>query len=456
MNKRLLVRLNVVLAILAACLVLLGGFFQLIRSDVIHPFSVSQEKLPPPKGAFVQPAETYHKIGEPVLKLQQQAITPKLPDLRKTLVYYGKNGRPDAKPEQTQMHFSFLGNKVPVSVLPGDRLYLLYDRTTTPPQYAFSKNNQKTCLWIEPSYQENGGAFVKVAMCGENDAVVAEPAEYAFFSLPEKEMVRLGGGQWDIGKHRVDGTLLARQKARWYGVDKFIERHGGKEYESIMGKQRIDFGDKDELYSVFVGPGDVLVWENNRWKVVQPGPDSLGKPLLIVKKIDDRLMNFELWDVEGKSKIQLNLLKSMENWNSKNLQKGFKFVGAKTRSQFAFEIDKERVFLSPQDWLLKTDEGWKKLTSAEEIDDYVDRKTIGPLFVFDGVVKVDNREVLSGIIFSPSRTEASSIEIPLQQGVSSTKSTEDKNTSPKKPKRIPPPSYDDEDEDMTEDADEDE
>jgi hypothetical protein len=429
----------------------------MIRPSAIPPHAVVKEKLNPPKNVFSQAADSYQKIGDPVIKLQTAPITPKLPDLRKVLIYYGKNGRPDAKPESTQMHFSFLGSKAVSSTLPGEKLYLYYDRSLSPPQYAFSKNNEKTCLWIEPSFQEGGGALVRVAMCGDKGDIVTEPADYAMFTVPEKEMIRVASGnQWEIGKFRVDGTLLARQKARWYGVDKFLERHGGKEYQDVIGKQRIDFGEKEDLYSVYVNVGDVLVWDMNRWKVVRPGEDSLGKPLMIVKKIDDRLLNFELWDVDGKSKIQLNLLKSVESWNPQSLQQSFKFVGARTRSQFVFEIDKERVFLSPQDWLVKTEDGWKKLMTAEEIDDYVDRKKVGPMFVFDGVVKDDSRQVLSGVIFSPSRADVSIIEIPMQQGTPSTVAPKEPNkkirTSKRKLESFQ--NRDEENEDTIEDGDE--
>lgn len=459
MSKKLLIRLNLLLAIVAVGLLFLAGYFYFIRPSEISPIPVSKEKLSTPKNAFVQPPDAYKMIGPPVVKLNTAPITPKLPDLRKVLIYYGKNGRPDARPEVTQMHFSFLGNKNPSSVLPGEKLYLSYDRSLSPPQYFFSKNNEKTCLWIEPSFQEGGGALVKVGMCGDKGDIVTEPAEYAQFSLPEKEMVRVGGATWELGKYRVDGTLLARMKTRWYGADKFLERHGGKEYQDVIGKQRIDFGENDDIYSVFVNVGDVMVWENNRWKVVQPGEASLGRPLLVVKKIDERLMNFELWDVDGKGKIQLNLLKSIETWTPQNLQQNFKFVGARTRSQFVFEIDKERVFLSPQDWLLLTDEGWKKLNTAEEIDDYVDRKKIGPLFVFDGSVKIDNKQVLTGVIFSPSRTESSEIEIPMQPGASSTSPNQEPSKNNKKnakSKLRPYQSGEEDDEDDTEDDDDNE
>jgi len=458
MSKRLLIRLNLFLVLVAACLILCGSYFYFIRPSKILPVPVVKEQLAVPKGAFIQPQEAYGKIGPPALQLHRAPITPKLPDLRKLLVYYGKNGRPDAKLESTQLHFSFLGNKALSSVLPGEKLYLYYDRLLTPPQYVFSPSNKKTCLWIEPALMENGSSLIKVGMCGENgEEMPAEPFEYAQFSLPEKEILRMGNNSWEIGKYRVDGTLLARQKARWFGVDKFLERHGGKEYADFIGKQRIDFGEENDIYSVFVNVGDALVWDNNRWNVIQPGKDSLQKPLLIIKKIDDRLMNFELWDPEGKNKLQLNLLKSIENWAPQNLQKQFKFLGSRTRSQFVFEINKERVFLSPRDWLLSIDGSWKKLITPDEIDRYVNRNTIGPLFVFDGIVKVDNREMLSGVIFSPSRTEVSEIQIPMQQSASAVTPTRELNKA--KPnaqhKMRPFPRMDDDEDDNEDDFEDD-
>ncbi|MCP5507977.1 MAG: hypothetical protein H7A37_06730 [Chlamydiales bacterium] len=51
----------------------------------------------------------------------------------------------------------------------------------------------------------------------------------------------------ELGKWRVDGTLLARQRARWYGPDMFLKRHGGDEFKDVSGKRRIDFGEKATL-----------------------------------------------------------------------------------------------------------------------------------------------------------------------------------------------------------------
>jgi hypothetical protein len=127
------------------------------------------------------------------------------------------------------------------------------------------------------------------------------------------------------------------------------------------------------------------------------------------------MITFDLWDAEGKNKVTLNLLKSNEQWSPQNLQKDFKFVAARTRSQYVFEINGERVLLRPQDWLVATENGWKKLSTAEEIDDYVNRKVVGPMFVFDGIVKKEDCQVLTGTVFSQNRSEMETIELAVPQ-----------------------------------------
>ncbi|MFI0435148.1 MAG: hypothetical protein ACH350_05410 [Parachlamydiaceae bacterium] len=370
-----------------------------------------------PKGAFELSEEAYEKTGESVLSLEQSPPAIQLPDLRAQLIYYGKNGRPDAPSDHIPLYFSFNGNNKNIaSILPGEKLYLIYDKKNTPPKYSFSPNNEKTSLWIEAS-PINNEAQIGVKMEKDNGELVKEPQLFSQFRLPEKDFLRYGGIVWELSTFRVDGTLLSRQKAKWYGMDRFLEHHGGDDFKNIEGKQRVDFGDNDDLYSVFVKVGDALIWDGARWKMVTIGKESTNHPLLVVKKIDDRLIAFELWDAEGRGKIALNLLKSAEAWtvqNAQTLQNMFNFLGAKTRTQCVFEINRERVILKPADWLLLTPTGWKKLATAEEIDHYVKRKLSGTLFVFEGLKRKGEKQVMTGTLYSPTRHDCQPIELPLQ------------------------------------------
>lgn len=368
-----------------------------------------------PISSFELPQTNYDAIGSAVFSLESSPIVLQLPDLKKSLLYYGKNNRPDADVTNTPMYFGFVGVKSPTAVLPNTKTYLLYNKKQNPPRYEFSSDNTETSLWID-AYADGALAVVNVHMKDDKGASVKTPAANAQFTLAEKSFLRTDSTVWEIGKLRVDGTLLARQRARWYGIDRFLEKHGGKEYQDFAGKQRIDFGESKAQYPIYMHSGDAAVWENDRWKVAPPGEETLGKPLLVLKKIDERLMSFELWDSEGKTKMALNLLKSAEPPPAIQLLQSFKFVSSRTRSQFVFEINKERMTLSPLDWLIQTEKGWRKLATAEDIDAYVDRRLVGPLFVFEGVTKRGENQVLVGTLFNKARSEALSVEMVMDAG----------------------------------------
>ncbi len=397
---------------IALLLLLLGISAHWSRPSTIPPVPHIKEKTTLPESSFTLPQKDYDAIGEPAFTVQMTAFSMQIPDLRQQLTYFGKNSRPDAQAEKTMLNFGLPGSKTSASVSPNQKLYLIFDRKQTPGKFTFSPNNAPTSLWLEASPQGSEAA-VKIGMVNEKGETIHTPKQNAQFRLKEKDQTRVSKG-WELGKWRVDATLLSRQKARWYGQDKFFERHGGEEYGSAIGKERIDFIEGENPYSVFLDDKSVLIWKDRRWQEATPSQDTIKYPLLAVKKISDRVMNLELWDVEGKAKVNLNLLKSTDMKPPQNIQKSFKYVGAKTRSKFIFEINKERMTLRPKDWLVLTKEGWKKLTTAEEIDDFVNRKLTGPLFVFDGIVRQGDIQIITGTLFNASRTDMQPVEIPVQ------------------------------------------
>lgn len=416
MAKQWLTWINLGIGGLAALLVIVALFVTMTRPSeiTVSDPALTNRNLPP--CAFAMSKQACDAIGKAALDLKFSPITLQIPDLKNHLLYFGKNGRPDAPTENPVLHFGFAANQSIVTPVPsGQRHYMLFDRTRNPHQYVFSPNNEETPLWIEATAQGNEAA-VKVFMRNENGDIIKEPEANALLRIQERENRAAAGKAWDIGKNRVDGSLLAKQKARWMGPDLFLERHGGEEFKTLAGKQRIDFTEEEAPYSVYVGLNDSLIWDKDKWKVVQPGQESLTCPLMIVKKVEDRLVNFELWDVGGKNKVMLNLVKSSEAWAPKNILAKFKFLGARTRSQYIFEIDDQRMLLTPKDWLLQTTGGWIKLNTAKEIDDYVDRKITGILFVCDGLDRKEGKQVLKGVFFNPARTEIHEVELPVQQG----------------------------------------
>lgn len=415
MNQKALQNISFCFAGLTACFGMFALFLVLFCGSDLSKRTVASTKRILPANPFMQKKQSYESIKEPILALQYSPPKIRLPDLRSLLVYYGKNGRPDANEESMKLHFAFNGIKATHSVASGEKVYLTFDKKMSPCKYNFSANNEETNLWFE-ARPETQGSTLCLFMKNENGELIQEPSNYAEFLLPEKEFVRFGtaGQTWEIGKWRVDGTLLARQKARWMGLDLFLEKHGGDEFSDVVGKQKINFEEADDSYSVFVKAGDCLIWDENRWVVKQPGDESLGHPLMCVKKVDERIMNFELWDVEGKAKVSLNLIRNHDTTPVQHLAQEFKFVGARTRTQCVFQVNQTRMMVKPNDWLLLTETGWKKLNTLEEIDDYVNCRVTGTLFVLDDIVRKDEKSHLVGTVFNPTRTDMQVVEIAMQ------------------------------------------
>lgn len=399
------------------------------RPSTFDVLEKSTQKTDLPKSQFLQPKESYDLIGTNVIKLASKPKSLQIPDLRKVLVYHGRNQRPDADIATSALHFSIAGTKTITAIFPEKKYYLIYDRRQKPARYVFSPENAETSLWFEAS-PEGNQTQLKVSMTNEQNELLTTPTDHAEFYLQEKPLQRQDVIPQEIGPFKIDGTLLARQKARWYGVDRFFERHGGKEFEHCIGRERLDFGEGAGTYSVFLKQGEVLAWKDGLWRNIPLGEETRGFPILSISKIDERLISFELWDSEGKTKTVLNLLKSTEPLPQKTILQGLKFVGAKTRSQFVFEFNKKRIILSPDDWLLFIDKEIKILKTPEDIDAYVDRKLSGFLFVFEFVQKRDDRQYIIGTLFNKARTEIQSIEILMQPGETAVAKSNDKVKGP--------------------------
>lgn len=422
--------INTTLAAIIGVLLLVGMWLWLSPpndTEVLSPPGSRAMPLNP----FQQKGDAYDAIDDVFLSLQYTPPQMELPNIQPSLSYHGTNHRPDADFGGSVLHFSLKGDPQPASVAAGEPLYLRAGEGG----YVFSPNNEETSLWLTAEAGQ-GEALVKVRMRNDEGVVIDEPASLASFTLKEKEFLGWRNGKWEIGDFRVDGTLLARQKARWYGEDVFIEKHGGEAYAPFRGKQRVDFGEGSDAYYVFVKEGDCLAWDGGRWRQIPLGLESRNYPLLCVKKLADKIMSFDLWDVGGNKKMPLNLIKSTEVWFPKVVEQDLKFVGARTRTQSIVEMKGERMTLKPLDWLVMTSDGWKKLETEKEVDDYVERKVVGPLFVFRGIEKKAGVSYLQGTLYSPARTATSDIELAVAKTTSTTKSDEgDAEDIPVVPKR---------------------
>ena len=128
-------------------------------------------------------------------------------------------------------------------------------------------------------------------------------------------------------------------------------------------------------------------------------------------------MSVELWDVEGKNKCLLSLPRSKNYEPPIDLNQEFKLVGAKTWVECVIECRGKRFIVKEGDWLVLTCEGWHKIASEKEVDDYVEQKLLGPMFILDKITQKNNRTSLIGHLFSALRTTVVDVELTNQDNL---------------------------------------
>ena len=337
--------------------------------------------------------------GGDLAGLGLKRISPKaqLPDLRKELVFLGINQRPDAVDPEL---FLALRDQV-VCLKEGEPLYLDFDRESGEYRIGGPSN-----LWIVADLSDGPRFFAK--MRSSKGEVIEEPAEHGEFVLKQASYGQQTKTGWQLGPYRVDNSLLARQKARWFGEDLFLQRHGGDAYARSEGRQKIDFGEGAGRYSCFLALGESLIWKEGKWV---KSDQTSGYPLLHLRKLDPKLMLFDLWDAEGRGKISLSLMRAKEGWQGSELP--LRFVAAKSWTQLILESGEERLEVAPGDWLIAKGEKLRKLESVEEVDGYVSGQLGGELLVIDALKRERGKQLLLAHRFSPARTAVEELKIGL-------------------------------------------
>ena len=352
--------------------------------------------------------QSYDCIFGPAFFLKKGEYDFPFPKLNEEILFYGFNKRVDRV--DLPIYLGLKGSDHILSVYSGDLIYLYYDHGEN--KYCFSEGNEVAPLWIEPIVKDNL-LNVQLGVVNEQNRHIKGPN----FTLYETNYFRNSGKTWKLKEFPVDATILVRQHARWFGEDLFMKMHGGEEFAYCDGRQRIEFGEGEEKYCCFVDEGDALVWEGDRWREIGIGEKSRGYPLLYIKKLDKKLMHLELFDVDGKVKINSNLIKMNSISNTSYLLSNAKLLSAQTWQRFILEIGEERIQVKPRDWLFHDNNGWRKLVTKEDINLYVLRHIEGELLILDKIARKRGRQVLLGHIFNAMRTEVHYVELEVNGGI---------------------------------------
>lgn len=348
--------------------------------------------------------------------LMAPEINESLPDLHQAILFLGKNGRPDAA--EPTAFIKFLPSKISLTAKAGEKIYL-QPKPTGKGEIEFSPVHEPSRLWIECRPVRGDQNQLHVTVClqpsqSEQGQQKPQTSSFVLTTTPRDD------SDWEIGGLRVDPSFAIKQKMRRLGVDKFLAMHGGEEFADKADKDRIEFiSPSGDSYHRYLAQGDILLWDGERWSSCGDfHGESTEVPLLEVQHVDDKLFSLVVWNVGGLQHQQINLVKMATSpLEFVELLKEIEFVGMHTWTKPIVCIGGERFILSPEDWIVHGKKGWEKMSSIQQLEDFLSGKIQSPLFIFDRIEKTDKNFVLKGHVFNAQRTLVESVSLPLKQTV---------------------------------------
>jgi hypothetical protein len=195
---------------LAGTLATLSALFLLTsqQEEMYIPTFSSPLNAELPKSPFLEHEDFFQEIGESLFTLKWAPPQMQLPDLRKELIFLGKNGRPDADKGASSYYFSLKGSDDRIRAKEGEKIYLVYQGSLNPGEwvldpkaggspsgpiwgdahtsleeiekntYIFSPNNLPTPFWFEARNSSEQGIEIRVGMLDEKGSLVTTPADF--------------------------------------------------------------------------------------------------------------------------------------------------------------------------------------------------------------------------------------------------------------------------------------
>ncbi len=198
----------------------------------------------------------------------------------------------------------------------------------------------------------------------------------------DRVLLKLGEEELFLQENPKGMDNFDQFQAKWWGSDLFFREYGGAEYRELGEKYKVELTDGNVRYFVYVQPHDTLTLKEGRWSV---GEADRSAPLAVVNEVSDSELEMEAWDESGASLFQTKV--PLQKHQPIRFAPDQVIADPKLRSgsQVSCKIGKKRVVLKPNDWVIKTQTGWRKLITINEIESYLNNELLEELFVVDSI-----------------------------------------------------------------------
>jgi len=274
--------------------------------------------------------------------------------LEQNLLLFVQNVRPDLRQGEKTFHLSMKGSGA---------------------QKLIRENEPISFGWDEKNIELTSGDKVMVPHLLNGSSVL--------FQVGEEELILQAHAQ-KPASNNVDNFDL--DQAKWWGNDLFFREYGGAEYHQLGKKYKIEMSDGANRYFIYAGPNDYLSFKEGRWRVLSSlEMADRSAPLAVVRTLSASELEIEAWDQHGTLVPGARLPLQRGQPIRKAADQIITDPKLRSGKIVACKIGKKRLALRPNDWIIKTQTGWRKLITTNEIESYLNNEQLEELFVVDSI-----------------------------------------------------------------------
>ncbi len=366
------------------------SFFTLKQKDAVGaPMSslgLEKSYLPP---------HAYDAIGTNALALSSYRFSEFIPRLSRELVLLARNTRPDAYKSEPSVLLGLKSAKEERVVKSGELFYLKDNEKGWRTLLTFSP--KPTGLTLKPLFTEKGGVSFEVAKEGEH-----EKRQFSLASVLATGQVK-----------QETPWMQSLKQAKCWGKDLLLQEYGGEEFRRMRDKQKVQLESAGSSYVSYVAQGDYLTWQEEKWKVVSLEEVKPDAPMAYVQSATPKGVEIVAWDETGFFRSQFKAEVQAAPKLALKAEQLFTSVRLRNNSQVTCVAGKRRLVLNQGDWLLKTASGWRHLKKWQQIEEYLQHRIRGELFIVDSIDKTQGKAMLQGNYFDEMRTQIAALSIPI-------------------------------------------
>lgn len=347
------------------------------------------------------PTEDYEAIGTGALALSSYRFSEFIPRLSREVVLLARNTRPDAYKSEASVLLGLKSAKEERVVKSGETFYLKDNEKGWRSLLTFSPKS--TGLVLKPLFTEKGAVSFEVAKEGEH--------EKRQFSL--SSVLTTGQATSPLLKKQETPYMQSLKQAKCWGKDILLQEYGGEEYRRMRDKQKVQLESGGGSYVSYVAQGDYLTWQEEKWKVVPFEEVKPDAPVAYVQSATPKGVEIVAWDETGFFRSQLKAEAQAAPKLAFKPEQFLTSVRLRNNSQVTCVAGKRRLILNQGDWLLKTASGWRHLKKWQQIEECLQHRLRGELFIVDSIDKTQGKAMLQGNYFDEMRTQIVPVSIPI-------------------------------------------